>query len=158
MSHEVGTALQHFEDQASRVPLVSFLEDHGTKFPSGTSSLLELAEALRATEALPAIRKILNAPAEFRGNRSRKKMYAAKAMALLGDSAGIPVLITLLTVPRDDRWLVRFTGMALNGATGQNFWSEGGDGKEARAAYEKWWHENGANLKWNEASRRFEPK
>ena len=158
MSHDVGTALEHFQDPISRVPLVDFLETHGTNFPSGTSSLLELAEALGATEALPAIRKILATPAKESHNRNRRKMYAAKAMALLGDSAGIPVLITLLTVPRDDRWMAPWIGNALNGVTGQSFWSEGRDGKEVRAAYEKWWHQNGSNLRWNGTSRSYEPK
>jgi PBS lyase HEAT-like repeat len=158
MSHDVGSALQHFEHPASRAPVVQFLTERGTTFPSGTSSLLELMEVLRATEALPAIRKMLATPARERFNESRQKMYTAKALARLGDPAGIPVLISLVVLPRDDQWMERWVGEALNGVTGQSFWSEGSNATQVKAAYEKWWKANGEDLTWNEAARQYEKK
>ena len=44
------------------------------------------------------------------------------------------------------KWLITWAGGALNGATGRTFWSEGCDGREARAAYEKWWKQNSSSL------------
>jgi PBS lyase HEAT-like repeat len=158
VSHEVARALAAFEDPRSAGPLLEFLERHGKAFPSGMDGLLDLAVKLRLRDAVPTLRAILATPSKLPFNQARQDMICARALMLLGDPTGIPVLIGLLDPgpnPGMDGWRAVVAGTALNAATGQTFWSEGASGAKVKADYEAWWEAHGSRLEWDEPRRVF---
>lgn len=101
--------------------------------------------------ALPALKKALG-----RRLDPSLRLALADAVLSLNDPAGLPVLIDLFS----DASVPRLTAVKAFGLfeslTGKGFgYQVGGDGG-ALEQIRKWWAENGARLRWNESSRRFE--
>lgn len=93
--------------------------------------------ALRATNALPALRIIAFDSAD---KNNRERWMAVRSLGLIGDSADVPELITLVYHGNaNTRWWAQISLVRL---TGQNF---GGDWN----AWAKWWDERKGQPAYN---------
>jgi zinc/manganese transport system permease protein len=101
--------------------------------------------------AVPALKESLG-----RGADPSLRLALADAVLSLRDPAGLPVLIDLFSregVPR----LTAVKALRLyESLTGKGFGYEVGGDRVPLEQIRRWWNASGAQLRWNESSRRFE--
>jgi HEAT repeat protein len=158
MSWDLANAIQTLDDPRTDEPIVRFLEQHGTGFPYGTRTLLDIVADRRIAKALPALRKMRTTTQRDWGNVVGNEVALGRALALLGDSSGIPLLIRHLDPRESERWSADRAGKALNAISGQAIWSATADRGETKAAYQEWWDANQARLEWDPTMRRYRVK
>jgi hypothetical protein len=158
MSWELAEAIRMLDDPRLDQPIVRFLDEHGQAFAYGTRHLLEIVADRRLAKALPALRGMRGATHRDSPNAVGNEVALGRALALLGDPSGIPLLIRNLDVERRERWLAEQAGKTLNAITGAAIWSVAADGTKTRAAYQEWWEANKDRLVWDPVMRRYRTK
>jgi hypothetical protein len=156
MSWELAEAIKSYNNPALLGAIVTFLRKHGAGFPYGTRELLEVVIQERLVVALPAVRKMAAAKLDRDPNLASNRVAVGRALAFLGDHSGIPILIRQLVPSRHDEWVADNAGRSLNALTGLALWTEGGDSRAARTAYQSWYDANRDRLHFDPAMRRYE--
>ena len=155
MSWEFARALQVLDDARIDEALIQFLEAHGSGFPDGTSTLLDTVAERGLKQVLPALRRMRGSARKGRVNAVSNEVALGRALAVLGDPSGIPLLIRHLDPPRQERWAGDRALQALDAVTGSAVRTPAKDRPALKAAYSAWWEANQGRLVWDPGMRRF---
>ena len=158
MSWEFGSAVQAMRDPRTDEAVVRFLDEHGSKWPYGTRPLLEIVTERRLDRALPAMHRMAETTRRDAGNVVGNEVGLGRALAMLGDPSGLPLLIRNLAPDESERWSADEAGRTLNALTGLTHWSATADRAATRAAYKEWWDAHEDRLAWDPDTRRFTVK
>jgi len=155
LSWELASAIQRLDDPRTDQPIIRFLEKHGTGFPSGTRSLLDIVVDRRLEKALPALRRMKTKTHRDAPNVVGNEVALGRALALLGESSGISLLIRNLEPEESERWAANQATETLNAITGGAVWRASDDRSSVKAVYQKWWEANKERLVWVPAMRHY---
>ncbi len=160
-SYELVEALERFQaDPEARKAMLAFLEKYGRNGDHTTGEVAEWLGQAGVTEALPALKKVLDAGEGNMGGR----WQVAVAVVVLRDKAGIPALLDIFSAEGDrHRSYERHNaGEALNRVLGERVYvgsfepgESNGNFEEASVRFASWWDKAKDRIRYDEKAGRW---